>query len=96
LPSSFLFLRKRYFYLFKVTVQGASLWHFHIYIYIYIYIYYNLNWFIPLFFSFLSYSAFYGDFYSLKILHSWIESTSTIITFLTSIFYPPFIICDLP
>jgi hypothetical protein len=39
LPSSFLFLRKRYFYLFKVTVQGASLWHFHIYIYIYIYIY---------------------------------------------------------
>jgi hypothetical protein len=33
--------------LFKIAVQGVSLWHYHAYMY------YNLNWFIPLFFSFL-------------------------------------------
>jgi hypothetical protein len=27
--------------LFKITIQGVSLWHF------YVYMYYNLNWFVP-------------------------------------------------
>jgi hypothetical protein len=32
---------KKHFCLFKIAVQGASLWHFHVYVY------YNLNWFMP-------------------------------------------------
>jgi hypothetical protein len=27
--------------LYKIAIQGVSLWHFHVYMY------YNLNWFIP-------------------------------------------------
>jgi hypothetical protein len=32
--------KKWYLCLFKITIQGVSLWHFHVYMY------YNLNWFI--------------------------------------------------
>jgi hypothetical protein len=34
-------LKKRYFCLYKIAIQGVSLWYFHVYTY------YNPNWFIP-------------------------------------------------
>jgi hypothetical protein len=42
-PSCSLILQKKnkwHFWLFKITTQGVSLWHFHVYMY------YNPNWFI--------------------------------------------------
>jgi hypothetical protein len=47
LPCSPILYKKRWkrkkwhFWLFKITAQGVSLWHFHVCRY------YNLNWFIP-------------------------------------------------
>jgi hypothetical protein len=35
------------FFLFKMAIQGVSLWHFHVYVC------YNFNWFISIFFAFL-------------------------------------------
>jgi hypothetical protein len=37
----FTIFEKIYFCLYKIAIQGVSLWHFHVYMY------YNLNWFIP-------------------------------------------------
>jgi hypothetical protein len=52
----------------------------------------------PLFFFFLPQCLSYGSFNSFKnfYIHSYIESTSTIFTFLTSFFYPPSLLCGLP
>jgi hypothetical protein len=38
--SDFVKTKRFYFFLFKIAIQGVSLWHF------YIYMYCNLNWFI--------------------------------------------------
>jgi hypothetical protein len=32
-PSCYLFLKMWYFYLFKIAIQGVSLWPFHVYMY---------------------------------------------------------------
>jgi hypothetical protein len=55
------------------------LWHFHVYMY------YNPSWFISS--IFLHPNEFY--------VYSYIESTATIFTFLTSFFYPSSLVCDL-
>jgi hypothetical protein len=61
--------------LFKIVMQGVSLWHFsYIYIYIYMKIYKhiylfmhcNLNWFIPSIFMLSTLVPFYGDFNRFK------------------------------
>jgi hypothetical protein len=80
-----------HFCLFKIATQGVSLWHFHVYMY------YNQNWFISSTFlstlvSFLQWFQQVSKLYT----HSHTESTSTIFIFLTSFFYPPTLICDLP
>jgi hypothetical protein len=68
------------------------------YIYIYsIYMCYNWNWFISCFSPFYLSPFLMGILTGLKILYSsCVGSTSTIFTFLTSFFYPPSLICDLP
>jgi hypothetical protein len=52
--------KRRHFYLFKVALEGISLWHFHVYMY------FNPNWFMLSIFLFLPKSPSYGDFNRLK------------------------------
>jgi hypothetical protein len=81
--------KKWHFCLFKITAQGVSLWHFHMYIY------YSPIWFNSSIFLHSTLVPFLCWF-QFKIFHSCIESASTIFTFLTSFFYPPPLVCDLP
>jgi hypothetical protein len=73
LPSCPSFLKKRHLCLFKMAIQGVSIWHFHEYLY------YILNWFIPSIFFlsilvpiFFPHLSFYGELnrfkYSILIL----------------------------
>jgi hypothetical protein len=77
------------FCLFKIATQGLSLWDFQAYVH------YSLIWFISSIFLLSTLVPFLWWFQLvLKFsIHSSIESTSTIFTFLTSFFYPP-LICD--
>jgi hypothetical protein len=68
------------------------LWHFHVYMY------YNPNWFI---FSIFLHSTLLPSLWWFQLIykfyiHSCIESTSTIFTFLFSFFYPISLVGDLP
>jgi hypothetical protein len=57
LSSCSLFLKKKWhFYLFKISIQVVSLWHFHVYMY------YNLNWFISSIFLLSNLFPFLCDF----------------------------------
>jgi hypothetical protein len=68
---AFLFsiVKKRHFCLFKISLQGFSLWQFHVYMY------YNLNWFMPFIFLFSALVPFLWWFQQVKnsvfILVSW-------------------------
>jgi hypothetical protein len=65
--------------LFKIAIQGVSLWHFHVNMY------YNLNWFTPSIFRLSPLVLVIST--GLKILiHSCIGSTSTIFTILKQVF----------
>jgi hypothetical protein len=81
--------------LFKIAMQGVSLWHFNVYMY------YNLNWFIPFIFL-LNFLIFLLSALLMMIstglkffIHSCIGKKSTIFTFLTSFFYSPSSVSDL-
>jgi hypothetical protein len=72
--------RKKLTFLFKIV----SLWHFHECMY------YNPNWFISIFLLSTIVSFFWWlQQVKKSSIHSWIESTSTIFTFLTSFFHLP-------
>jgi hypothetical protein len=83
---------KRHFCPFKIATQGVSLWHFHLFVY------YSLIWFISSIFLLSTLILFLWWFWLvLKVyIHSCIESTSTIFTFLASFFYSALRIYDLP
>jgi hypothetical protein len=78
--------------LFKIVIQGVSLWYFHVYMY------YNPNLFISSIFLLSTLVSFLWWFQQVKkfCINSHIGSISTIFTFLTSFFYLPSLICDLP
>jgi hypothetical protein len=65
--------------LFKIAIQGISLWHFHVYMY------YNLNWFIPSIFLLSILVPFLWWFQQVQkiCIYSCIENTSVIFTFST-------------
>jgi hypothetical protein len=95
LPSCSPFFRGKN--LFKIALQEVSLWHLYVYIYIYIHIsficiYYLYILYIgscPLYFSFLPYFLMVTS-TGLKILCSFLyRKQSSIFTFLTSSFHPP-------
>jgi hypothetical protein len=69
------------FCLFKIATQGVSLWHFHVYMF------YNLNRFILFFFYLSPFLTMVST--GLKTyIHSYIESTSAIFTFLNFLLLP--------
>jgi hypothetical protein len=87
LPSCLLFLKiKRHFYLFMISIQRISLWHFHGCMYC------IPNWFIPSIFLLFTLVLLWWFKNILKLnIHSCIENISPISTFFTSFFYllPP-------
>jgi hypothetical protein len=79
--------------LFKITIQGVSLWQLHIYVY------YNPNWFITSIFSPFYLSLFLTVISTnFKILYSFLyrKCINHILNFLTSFFYPFSPVIDLP
>jgi uncharacterized membrane protein len=78
--------------LFKIDIQAVSLSHFHVYKY------YNPNLFNPSIFLLSTLVPFHGDFSSFKnsVFILYVESTSTMFTFLTYFFCLPSLLCDFP
>jgi hypothetical protein len=76
--------RKRHFWLLQIATWGVSLWHFHVYMD------YSPIWFISSIFllstlvPFLWWLQMLYKFY----IHSYMQSTSTILISFTSFFYP--------
>jgi hypothetical protein len=71
--------------LFKIAIQGVSLWHFHVYVHC------NPNLFISFIFLLSSLVSFLWWLQQVQkfCIYSCIEKTSTTFTCLTSFFYPP-------
>jgi hypothetical protein len=67
----FFIFRKSHFCLFKIPIQGVSLWYFHVYMY------YNLNWFIPPIFLLSTLVFFLWWLQKVSKFYIHIESTST-------------------
>jgi hypothetical protein len=80
------------FLLFKIDIQGVSLWHFHVYMYD------SQIWFISSIFSFFYLSPFLMVVsMDLKILYSFLyRKYINHIHLLNVLLLPPHPICDLP